>query len=129
MPRLPKAPQPTEHQIQSAFFDRVRANFGRYPDLAYMRAIPNGGHRSKAVAGKLKAEGVAPGILDVVLPTKSGPYSGLWLEFKRPKEKMTEAQRDYANYLTRQKYYVHTVYSDEEAWRITMDYLSMKQGD
>ena len=43
-------------------------------------AIPNGGGRSKASAGRLKAEGVVPGIPDLFVPAK-----GLWIEMKRVK--------------------------------------------
>lgn len=122
-------PKPTEHQIQSAFFDRVRMSYGRYPDLEYMRAFPNGGHRHKAVAAKMHAEGVSPGPLDVILPTKSGPYVGLWMEFKRPKNKLTDEQQKYAAYLRRQGWCVEVVYSEDQAWKVTMRYLSLKQGE
>ena len=43
-------------------------------------AIPNGGARSPATAGRLKAEGVVPGIPDLFVPAK-----GLWIEMKRVK--------------------------------------------
>lgn len=55
----------------------------RYPaafDLIYH--VPNGGHRVKAVAAKLKAQGVKPGIPDLVLSMARGGYFGLYIEFK-----------------------------------------------
>jgi hypothetical protein len=36
--------------------------------LRWVHAIPNGGHRHKAVAGKLKATGAKAGVLDVFCP-------------------------------------------------------------
>ncbi|MCR8931951.1 MULTISPECIES: VRR-NUC domain-containing protein [unclassified Pseudomonas] len=49
-------------------------------DLIYH--VPNGGHRVKAVAAKLKAQGVKPGIPDLVLSMARGGYFGLYIEFK-----------------------------------------------
>lgn len=45
--------------------------------------IPNGGWRSAATAARLKAEGVRPGVPDLMLPVASGGYHGLWIEMKR----------------------------------------------
>jgi hypothetical protein len=52
-----------------------------YP-MVGMRHVPNGGKRSKAAAGRLKAMGVEPGVADLHL-TLSGGQTG-WLELKRP---------------------------------------------
>lgn len=55
----------------------------RYPDVAKLIFhVPNGGHRVKAVAAKLKAQGVKAGIPDLVLPMARGGYFGLFIEFK-----------------------------------------------
>lgn len=44
--------------------------------------VPNGGHRHKLVAIKLKGQGVKSGVPDLVLPMARGGYFGLYLEFK-----------------------------------------------
>jgi hypothetical protein len=44
--------------------------------------VPNGGHRHKLVAVKLKGQGVKAGVPDLVLPMARGGYFGLYLEFK-----------------------------------------------
>ncbi|MDT4837726.1 VRR-NUC domain protein [compost metagenome] len=44
--------------------------------------VPNGGHRVKAVAAKLKAQGVKAGVSDICLPMARGGYFGLYIEFK-----------------------------------------------
>ncbi|SEU02852.1 VRR-NUC domain-containing protein [Pseudomonas graminis] len=44
--------------------------------------VPNGGHRHKLVAIKLKGQGVKAGVPDLVLPMARGGYFGLYLEFK-----------------------------------------------
>lgn len=67
---------PTEHEEQR---ELVRWFRQFHPDVLIF-AIPNGGSRSKASAGRLKAEGVVPGIPDLFVPAK-----GLWIEMKRVK--------------------------------------------
>jgi len=67
---------PTEHEEQR---ELVRWFRQFHPDVLIF-AIPNGGGRSKASAGRLKAEGVVPGIPDLFVPAK-----GLWIEMKRVK--------------------------------------------
>lgn len=47
---------------------------GMYPALEFLHHIPNGGHRNKAVAGKMKAQGVRAGVWDYSLPV---PYRAL----------------------------------------------------
>ena len=54
----------------------------RMPDLARLHSIPNGGHRSRATAGRLRAEGVLAGVSDLCLPVSRGVYHGLYLELK-----------------------------------------------
>ena len=55
----------------------------RLPDVAALiYHVPNGGHRHKLVAIKLKGQGVKAGVPDLVLPMARGGYFGLYLEFK-----------------------------------------------
>lgn len=55
----------------------------RFPDVAALiYHVPNGGHRHKLVAIKLKGQGVKAGVPDLVLPMARGGYFGLYLEFK-----------------------------------------------
>jgi hypothetical protein len=65
---------------------------GRNHALTRAHAIANGGQRDKITAGKLKAEGVKPGVPDIFLPlpTSDRVYCGLYVEMKRPK---AEGQR------------------------------------
>jgi hypothetical protein len=53
----------SEHDQQVALFTWANQNLDRYPVLRWMFAVPNGGHRHPAVAGKLKAEGVKEQLL------------------------------------------------------------------
>lgn len=79
--KKPRAkPVDREGLEQAALMAEVRL---RYPDAAkLLYHVPNGGHRVKAVAAKLKAQGVKAGIPDLVLPMARGGYFGLYIEFK-----------------------------------------------
>lgn len=89
-----------EHQHQVALIDwATRMPLPSAADVKpgsrvadYLLAIPNGGHRNKATAGKLKAEGVKPGVSDTMLPLRRHGYAGLWLELKAPKCEPTDLQ-------------------------------------
>lgn len=85
-PRAGKARMDREHQEQVVFFNRIRTlalNDKRYA-LAVRRthAIPNGGARSKRAAGRLKAEGVTPGVSDVHCALPCAMFHGLYIEMK-----------------------------------------------
>ncbi|WP_210014937.1 VRR-NUC domain-containing protein [Pseudomonas palmensis] len=55
----------------------------RYPTAAKLiYHVPNGGHRHKLVALKLKEQGVKAGVPDLVLPMARGGHFGLYIEFK-----------------------------------------------
>lgn len=74
---------PTEHQEQASLFREATFRSHLDPRWGLLLAIPNGGMRSKATAGKLKAEGVRAGVPDLFLPVPMGNDSGLWIEMKR----------------------------------------------
>lgn len=75
----------TEHGEQAALFcwATQQMKIAGFEGLDWMFAVPNGGARDRVTAGMLKAEGVKPGISDIVLPVARGGYFGLMLEMKR----------------------------------------------
>jgi len=86
----------SEHAHQAALISWwaiAHKAFG-LPEYALL-AIPNGGMRNKAVAGKLKAEGVRAGIVDLVLPVSRKGYHSLWIEMKHGKNKTTKEQQEF----------------------------------
>lgn len=96
MSRRPTLPIPTEAADQTALFDWASivadALLATRPGATWtaldmLFAVPNGGLRARATAGRLKAEGVKAGVPDVCLPARSGDghYSCLWIELKRLK--------------------------------------------
>lgn len=101
---MTRLPIPSEFEEQKALFEWAdlvhRSLWTTRPEtrghaLDMLFAVPNGGLRSKAAAGKLKAEGVKPGVPDVCLPVPSadGQAACLWIELKRLKGgRLSEAQ-------------------------------------
>ena len=81
----------TEHQEQSELVMWFRQSFR--PVRIF--AIPNGGHRHKAAAMKLKVEGVSAGVPDLYIPAWD-----LWVEMKREKGgRLSDPQKDWIEYL------------------------------
>lgn len=82
---------PSEHEEQREFVWWFRRAF----PLVRIFAIPNGGARSKREGGRLKLEGVSPGVPDLFIPEWR-----LWIEFKKSKGGNVSAeQKDWLAYL------------------------------
>ena len=89
---------PTEHEEQR---ELVRWFRQTWPGVRIF-AIPNGGARSPATAGRLKAEGVSSGVPDLFVPAW-----GLWIEMKRAKGgSLSPEQKDWIEYLEGVGYWV-----------------------
>lgn len=73
---------PTEHREQA---NLIRSLQTHTSTLLWenVYAVPNGGKRGKAEAGKFKAEGVNDGVPDLVLDVPRGPFHGFRCEMKR----------------------------------------------
>ena len=75
---------PTEAQEQEWLFQWAGAMQRlRWPELALMHHIPNGGSRNRIEAARLKAQGVKPGVPDIFLPVARKGRHGLYIELKR----------------------------------------------
>ena len=73
-------PVDREGQEQAALLRELGLRLPKVAELIYH--VPNGGQRHKAVAAKLKEQGVKAGVPDLVLPMARGGYFGLYIEFK-----------------------------------------------
>ena len=88
---LQKDTIPTEDHEQMMFVQWFRRT---YPEIR-IYATPNGGHRHPAVAAKMKATGVSPGVPDLFIPDWR-----LWVEMKRVKGgSLSAEQKDWIAYL------------------------------
>lgn len=96
-----------------------------HPELALLYHVPNGGCRTPRAAGRLKAEGVRPGVPDVVLPVPRGGYGALYVELKVPGGSTSPAQADWLYQLARVGNRTALVTTLEAAQRAVLDYLSL----
>ena len=120
----------TEHAHQTALFAWAALNVGRFPELALLFAIPNGGERNKIVAARLKAEGAKAGMLDMMLPVARQGMHGLFIELKRPssvgkRKGLTSDKQDFwIDELHKQGYGACSCIGWEDARDILVLYLS-----
>jgi hypothetical protein len=119
--------EPTEHQEAVALMQAVRLNEARHPELLMLFAVPNGGDRHKAVAAKLKAEGVKPGVPDYVFPVARGEYRGLVIELKRLKRGNTSGeQAQWIEAFRQQGWRAEVCKGWEQALAVLADYLGVR---
>lgn len=126
-----------EHIEQRQLIAWADAQAGAIPELELLFAIPNGGARHKAVAGKLRAEGVRAGVPDLFLPVARGGYHGLFIEMKSPERQrrdgrpksgtFTDAQTRWHARLRAQGYGVWVCYGFEDAQHTIQNYLRGSQ--
>lgn len=115
---------PKEHDQQVALFVWANQNLGRYPLLKWMHAIPNGGKRHPATAGKMKAEGLKSGVPDICLPVACHGFHALYIEMKVGKNKPRDEQPKWLEYLRGAGYCVRLCYSAKDAQKAIEEYLN-----
>jgi hypothetical protein len=115
----------TEESQQTAFFAWAALNATHLPLLRTAFHIANGSLRDKVTASRLKAAGVRAGVWDVLLPVSdaSGAYKGLWLEFKRHPNKLTDEQIQFQINLAGQHWAWFVSYTWYDAAQATERYL------
>ena len=97
---------PTEHEEQRELVQWIRQACG-----VRVFAIPNGGLRGIAAAGRLKAEGVSPGVPDLFVPAWL-----LWIEMKREKGgSVSSEQQSWHDYLRNLGHHVIVGRGQEDA--------------
>lgn len=113
----------SEHHEQAAFF--AWAELQKFDGIELMHAVPNGGARHPAVAGKLKAEGVKPGVPDVLWPLARGGFIGLAIEFKHGDGNPTKEQRERITRLQKEGWCVAVCWDWQAAARMVRGYAGM----
>ncbi len=115
----------SEHMLQVATIAECQRRALQDPRYKNIFAIPNGGQRFPAVAAKLKAEGVSPGVPDLFVCVPSRGLHGMFLELKVGKNRPSLSQLDWMHKLRSAGYHVVVVYDEVEADMRMMDwYLS-----
>lgn len=119
-------PVPTESVEQQCLFRWAAFQSGRFPELALLYHVPNGGSRKKAEAGRFRAEGVKAGVPDLCLPVARGGFHGLYIELKRQKgSKTSDDQKAWLSNLEKQGYFVALCKGWEAAAKVITEYLTM----
>jgi hypothetical protein len=109
-----------------------------YKQLEWMHAIPNGGFRNKAEAGRLKATGSRAGVWDIFLPYPVSIYcvpdniiyNGMYIEMKRSDRRnhknggLTDEQIAFGEYVRSVGYQTAICYSWVEAKDAIISYLT-----
>ena len=140
-----RKPRDEEHQIQCACVKWFNLQYPQYRGLLF--AVPNGGARSKATAGKLKAEGVVAGVADLILLVPGlapktpkeiedsielpFPYHcnivfrlALCIEMKTKTGRQTEAQKEWKKKVERHDYRYEVCRSLEEFQKVVREHLT-----
>ena len=111
-----------EHRIQCSCVTWFRF---QYPKFAHnLFAVPNGGKRDKATAGKLKAEGLLPGVSDLILLKPNATYSAMLIEMKTPSGEQSDSQRQWQQLIQTDGYLYVICRSLEDFQREVRQYLA-----
>jgi len=125
----------SEFSHQVALFAWCAINVGKHPELKYYHAIKNEERSGNIIAGaRAKQSGIKAGVSDTFLPVKRGPYSGLYLEMKKPSRKpkkngkggVSDEQAEFGNFVQSQGFGFCVCYSWEEARDVLIRYLNYK---
>jgi hypothetical protein len=122
------------HQTALFAWAALELKAGRYPELEWMHAIPNGGSRgddakSRAIhGGKMKAQGVKTGVSDISLPVKRGPYSGLYIELKKPgkNDGGSKDQKAFGEFVKREGFCFYICEGWEHARDVLLAYMNLQ---
>ena len=114
----------TEHAHQVALMQMIALHQQQYPDACKIFAIPNGGVRDAITGAKLKAEGVKPGVADLMLPVARRSYHGLFLEMKKLKGgTQSSDQKEFQKQVTADNYLYVVAHGWQQAWETLLSYL------
>jgi hypothetical protein len=121
--RLATVAKTTEHQIQKSLIRWANVMKLNHPELELLFAVPNGGWRGKASAGKIKAEGAKAGVPDLFLAYPAHGYSGMFIEMKTEKGRLSELQKVWIDRLSSVGYLCVVAYGLDEAIESLEKYL------
>jgi len=121
----------TQEEVSSHHGDpehRLQCRIIRYFRLQYadhmIMAIPNGGKRTPRQGAYMKAEGLLPGIPDLLVPTPRCGYNNLWVEVKNGKKgRLSDSQKEAHEMLKAQGGKVVVVRYFEDAVQAFQDYF------
>lgn len=113
------------HQYAVMLWSQQTGIRQKWPELALLHHIPNGGSRNEIEAAQMKRQGVKSGVPDLHLPVPRGSYASLYIELKRPGGKVSDNQEHWINALESAGNRVRVCYGWEDAVKCLKDYLSL----
>ena len=96
---------------------------GRYPELALLHHIPNGGNRNAREGAKLQRMGVLAGAPDLHLPAARGRYHSLYIEMKFDDGRLLKSQREFLTAAAGLQNYCVVCYSAADAIEAIQTYI------
>lgn len=112
-----------ESEEQVCLFQWTEYAKYKYPELALLHHIPNGGKRDAITAAIMKREGVKAGVSDLFLPVARHGYHGLYIELKALDGKLSSNQKWWIEETAKQGYKSMTCWGWEEAKSEIVSYL------
>lgn len=116
-----------QHQAAVMKWSRQPEIRSRWPELALLYHIPNGGTRDAIEGRHLKQQGVKRGVPDLCLPAAKGRYHGLYLEMKTETGRPTAEQKWWGEQLLKQGYMWEVCHGWRSAVRVLELYLSLPE--
>lgn len=102
-----KRPADEEHRIQCECVRWFRLQYPRLRGRLF--AVPNGGRRDHTTAARLKAEGVVPGVADLILLKSNRDYGALLIEMKTAQGRQSSSQKEWQKTLCADGEYQYVV--------------------
>lgn len=117
-----KKPKDEEHKMQCSMVKWFRL---KYPSMRHnLFSVPNGGRRDVVTGAKLKAEGVLPGVSDLILLKRNKSYGALLIETKTKKGIQQKSQKEWEMKITEDGYKYVVVRSLDEFIKVVTEYLN-----
>lgn len=117
-----------QHQANVIKWSQQPSIRAKWPELALLHHIPNGGTRDAIEGRHLKQQGVKAGAPDLCLPVARGQYHGLYIEMKTEKGRTSDAQEWWGERLLAQGYMWEVCHGWESAVRVLEWYMSLSGG-
>ena len=116
----------TEHEEQKKVIKWAWRASKIWPELSRLFAVPNGAKRSQAEAAWAKAEGLRPGVPDLLLPVRRAGTVGLALEMKSTSKtaRVSPEQTDWLRYLESAGWVTAVPRGSDAAIKILEEYMS-----
>ena len=112
-----------QHQANVLKWSQQPSIRDKWPELALLHHIPNGGSRDRVEGRHLKQQGVKAGVPDLCLPVARCGYHGLYIEMKTESGRLTKEQKWWNGRLREQGYLCATCLGWEHAVWLLDRYL------